>query len=156
MKIKFLLIILLLFVAGCSADQDNDTATMTDSEMSDMDMNAPDGLDTATEKMSDNGLFLVSVKPLIDPIEINTLHSWQLTLLDKNDQPVEGATITVGGGMPEHNHGFPTQPQVVMGDQAGDYVIEGVKMQMAGWWEMKLTISAEDDSDTVTFNVVLP
>jgi hypothetical protein len=57
--------------------------------------------------------------------------------------------------MPEHNHGFPTEPEITEAS-GGDYLLEGVKFSMAGWWELKLDITAGDQSDTVTFNVVLP
>ena len=58
--------------------------------------------------------------------------------------------------MPQHNHGFPTTPEVTeeLGD--GDYMIEGMKFSMGGWWELQLSINAAAGSDSVTFNIVLP
>lgn len=171
MNMKRLLILLvLLFVVACGGEADHgmdhsghnmdDGAAMTDGEM-DMDMDAmgmdvPDGLDLSTDKMSDNGTFHVTVEPMVDVVEINELHSWELSVMDMDMNPVEGATVAFGGGMPEHDHGFPTSPEVVSTDEAGKYLIEGVKMQMAGWWTMELDISAETMADTVTFNIVLP
>ena len=67
----------------------------------------------------------------------------------------ENAEIVVNGGMPQHDHGFPTSPQVTeeLGD--GEYLVEGVKFNMAGWWEMTLAITANGQSDSITFNIVL-
>ena len=47
----------------------------------------------------------------LSPIEINTIHSWEVVLTDE-DGAVSGATLDIVGGMPEHNHGMPTQPQI--------------------------------------------
>ena len=38
----------------------------------------------------------------------------------------------------------------------GDYLVEGVKFQMSGWWEMRFEINANGVSDEVIFNIVLP
>jgi len=31
-----------------------------------------------------------------------------------------------------------------------------MKFSMGGWWELQITINADDGSDTVTFNIILP
>ena len=127
-----------------------------DHSMSMEDDSAYAELDTATEKMTDNETFHVSVAANVDPVPINELHTWTLTVMDHEMNPVSDAAISFGGGMPEHDHGFPTEPQVSAGASDGEYLIEGVKMQMSGWWEMKLNIESGDMADTVTFNIVLP
>jgi hypothetical protein len=77
-------------------------------------------------------------------------------LTDAAGQPVRGATLAVDGGMPEHHHGLPTAPRAMPADMAGDYVINGVKFSMPGWWVLKLDVrSADGRSDTITFNLVL-
>jgi hypothetical protein len=37
----------------------------------------------------------------------------------------------------------------------GVYEIEGVRFNMGGWWEFKVTITSERGNDTVTFNLSL-
>ena len=155
MRILFLFTLIVFLVVGCrnSAEtHDHDMAAME----TDMEISQSDDLDTSTSKMSDAGAFHVTVVAEIDPVPINELHTWTLTIMDAEMQPVNDATITFGGGMPEHNHGFPTEPQVRAGDGDGEYQIEGVKMQMAGWWEMILEIESAETTDTITFNIVLP
>ncbi|HCB50857.1 MAG TPA: hypothetical protein DEP47_15400 [Chloroflexi bacterium] len=87
---------------------------------------------------------------------MNEIHSWTIHLETPDGQAVENAQIAVDGGMPQHNHGFPTAPEVTEELGGGDYLLEGVKFNMAGWWELKLAISAGDQTDDVTFNLVLP
>jgi hypothetical protein len=156
----FLLFVALLIVA-CGSDEpaaDMEEMAMDEGdEVEEMAMgDAPEGLDTATSKMSQEGLFHVSVNSDLDPLALNEIHSWTIHVATADGEAVEGAEITVDGGMPEHNHGFPTAPEITeeLGD--GDYLLEGVKFSMAGWWELKLAIAAGDQADNITFNLVLP
>ena len=70
-------------------------------------------------------------------------------------QPVVGATIRFFGGMPLHNHGFPTEPQVSGEHVAGEYRLDGIKFNMYGWWQLLFAITANNATDTVTFNVAI-
>lgn len=76
-------------------------------------------------------------------------------IVDASGRPVEGAKITVDGGMPEHAHGLPTKPLVRKELGAGIYVIEGLRFSMSGWWEIRLAIDSPAGADRVTFNVEL-
>ena len=157
----FLLLVALAVVACGSdesaADMEEEMAMDEGDEMEDMAMGgAPEGLDTSTEKMTDDGLFRVSISTALDPLILNEIHGWTVHVETADGEAVEGAEITVDGGMPEHNHGFPTAPEIVGETGGGDYLLEGVKFSMAGWWELKLGIAAGEQSDNVTFNLVLP
>lgn len=114
----------------------------------------PSGLDLSKERTTDNGKFNVSFTSE-EAIVINQMHSWTLHVETADGQPVENATILVDGGMPQHGHGLPTVPQVTeyLGD--GNYLVEGMKFQMGGWWEVRFDITAGDVNDTVTFNLTL-
>jgi hypothetical protein len=120
-----------------------------------MDSDIPADLDTSTTRMTDQGTLQVSVSSNLDPVDINQIHSWTLHVETPEGQPVEKATIAVDGGMPQHNHGFPTSPQVTEEIGDGDYLVEGVKFNMGGWWEMSFDITADGQSDHVTFNIIL-
>ncbi|UVK36502.1 FixH family protein [Mesorhizobium sp. AR10] len=113
------------------------------------------GLDTSRSKTTANRLFVASFQPERGVIRQGELQSWLLTLKTVKGAPVEGAAITVSGGMPQHNHGLPTSPQATdyLGD--GRYRIDGLKFTMSGWWQLRFAISAAAGSDTVVFNVVL-
>jgi len=115
----------------------------------------PADLDTSTTRSSDNGLFKVSYTPSSDTIPVNQMHQWTLHVETADGQPVENATITLDGDMPQHGHGLPTRPQVTKYLGNGDYLIEGLKFQMGGWWVMDFVITAQDQSDTVQFNMML-
>ena len=67
----------------------------------------------------------------------------------------QGAAITIDGGMPQHGHGLPTRPRVTKDLGNGVYEISGLRFNMGGWWELKLTITTPAGTDTVTFNLSL-
>ena len=116
---------------------------------------APADLDTSTERLTDNGLFRVSWSS--DPASppLNQIHTWTIHVETANGQAIDNAEITVDGGMPDMNHGLPTSPQVTENLGNGDYLVEGMKFQMLGWWEAKFNINANGQSDNVTFNLIL-
>ncbi|MEI2609238.1 MAG: FixH family protein [Candidatus Promineifilaceae bacterium] len=115
----------------------------------------PDNLDTSTTRTSDNGFYQVSFSSELEPLAINQMHSWILHVETADGEPVEDAVITVDGGMPQHGHGLPTQPQVTENLGGGDYRVEGLRFQMGGWWEVSFAIDAAATPDSVTFNLVL-
>ncbi len=114
---------------------------------------APANLDKATSRLSDNGLYQVSWSSDMESVPLNQIHTWTLTVNTAGGQPVEDATIFVDGGMPQHGHGLPTNPKVTEYLGNGQYRVEGLRFQMTGFWEVKLNITAEGQSDTVLFNL---
>ncbi len=115
----------------------------------------PANLDTSTTRTSDQGLYRATIIPSLDPIPINQVHTWTLHVETADGQSVDQAEITVDGGMPQHGHGLPTQPQVTKNLGNGNYLVEGMKFQMTGWWVVHFNISAGGQSDRVTFNLML-
>ncbi len=116
---------------------------------------ASSDLDTSTSVLTDAGLFNVSWSADSGEPPLNQIHTWTIHVETADGQPVDNAEITVDGGMPQHGHGLPTSPQVTQNLGGGDYLVEGVKFQMLGWWEVKFDIRANGQSDTVTFNLIL-
>lgn len=158
----------LLSIALVACDSGNGEAS-EDASQSEMEMDAedeqmpgmampeaPDDLDVSTTKETDNGVFNATISSELDPLAINQIHSWIVHVETVEGVPVENAEIILDGGMPQHDHGFPTAPEVTEEMGGGDYRIEGVKFNMGGWWEFQLTINSEGKSDSVTFNVILP
>lgn len=115
----------------------------------------PADLDLSTTRLSAQGAYRVSYEPRRGPIAVNQIHAWTLHVETADGRAVEGATIAVDGDMPQHGHGLPTEPQVTTELGGGDYLVEGVKFHMPGWWVMDFTIDAGDQTDTVRFDLLL-
>jgi hypothetical protein len=89
------------------------------------------------------------------PLRPRQLQTLRLLLKDAGGHAVDGASITIGGGMPQHGHGLPTKPRVTSHLGNGLYEIEGVRFNMGGWWEFSLAITGSAGRDSVTFNLAL-
>ena len=101
------------------------------------------------------GHFQVRFISGLQPLGINRMHSWTLHIADADGAAVEQAVISIAGGMPEHDHGLPTQPRVTRALGEGKYLVEGMKFHMHGAWEVSFTISTGAISDTVVFSFEL-
>jgi hypothetical protein len=105
--------------------------------------------------VSEEGHFVGSWSsdPAVPPI--NVVHQWILHIATPAGEPVEGASITVGGDMPAHGHGMPTQPEVTA-DLGGDaYRVEGMAFQMGGYWIIDVTVTAGGETDLIHFGLEL-
>ena len=89
------------------------------------------------------------------PLRTRTMQAFHVALIGADGQPVDGAHITVDGGMPQHGHGLPTRPRVTRHLGNGGYEIDGVRFSMGGWWELKLSITTAAGTDVITFNLNL-
>jgi YtkA-like len=99
---------------------------------------------------SKNKRFRAQVLSVPNPIKVNQLHRWRVSLRSRAGRPVLGAKIGIAGDMPAHGHGLPTRPQArALG--GGRYLIEGVKFQMPGEWYLELRISHRGVRDRVRF-----
>lgn len=104
-------------------------------------------------KNSAGGLYSVEIAPEAGSFAQNELHAWVLTLKTRDGAPVDGAVISVDGGMPAHAHGLPTAPRQTDSLGEGRYRIDGVKFSMGGLWELRFRIEAPPGADEVAFNV---
>lgn len=111
--------------------------------------------DIQTVKASAHNCYRASVRPDLTPIPVRRLQRWTLHLETIDGQPVDTATITMDGGMPQHGHGLPTSPRVTRALGNGDHLVEGVKFNMGGWWVVRFAITSSAGTDTVTFNLGL-
>jgi len=115
----------------------------------------PADLDLSAMQRSESGLYQATIVPEMEPIAINQLHTWIVHIETSDGQPVSDATVTVDGDMPQHGHGMPTRPQVTRYLGNGDYLVEGMKFQMGGWWVVEFVIGAGGEQDKVSFNLLL-
>jgi hypothetical protein len=105
-------------------------------------------------RKSTQGYFVATLQSP-DPLRVRKMQTVQVAIQDAYGKAIDGATITVDGGMPEHGHGLPTQPRVTKNLGNGVYQIEGVRFNMGGWWEFKLAVTTPTATDNITFNIQL-
>jgi hypothetical protein len=105
-------------------------------------------------RTSGAGLYTATLIPT-EALRPRKLQTVQVAIAATNGEPIQDAQIAVDGGMPQHGHGLPTRPRVTRHLGDGVYEIEGVRFNMGGWWEFKLSIATAAGTDLVTFNLKL-
>ena len=105
-------------------------------------------------RSSANRLYVATLETATQ-LRTRQMQTVRVAIIDGDGRAVEGATLAIDGGMPEHGHGLPTRPRMTRVLGAGAYEVEGVRFNMGGWWEFKVTITSERGADTVTFNLSL-
>ena len=123
--------------------------------VSDMGSRPEPELEISRTRTTANGSFIVAIEPESPEIKLGELHAWVVTVKTPNGDPVEDASFAVVGGMPDHNHGLPTSPEVTENLGGGRYRLDGVKFSMTGRWELGFDITSGELRDSVTFNMVL-
>jgi hypothetical protein len=104
---------------------------------------------------TEQGHFRLTWSADIDPITINRIHTWTVSVEDREGRPVDGARVVVDGDMPEHQHGMPTEPEMTGQTGSGEYRIEGMKFSMPGLWEIEISVWAAGVTDHVTIPLTL-
>ncbi|MGB0865719.1 MAG: FixH family protein [Granulosicoccaceae bacterium] len=102
--------------------------------------------------VSRNGQFTISLGPQDGHVRINTLQSWVVTITDKFDRPVTNARVLIDGGMRAHGHGLPTKPQITQHLGEGRYLIEGMRLNMAGEWTLLIGVELGGQRDIADFD----
>mgnify|MGYP002640654032 FL=1 len=104
--------------------------------------------------VTDKG-FTIEIYSELSPLSINTMHSWHIRVLDRDDEILELEELNVFGGMPEHDHGLPTQPEVTRRLDNGDYLLKGVRFHMQGHWELQIEFqyAGVDDTAIIDFDL---
>ena len=118
-------------------------------------MRPPKDLDYGRVRTSEAQLYRGEIRPDGDSIPKGKLQKWTLHLADAGGAPIDAATITIDGGMPQHGHGLPTKPLVTKQLGNGDYRVEGMKFNMGGWWVVKFRVNAASGVDSLVFNLKL-
>jgi hypothetical protein len=104
---------------------------------------------------SDFGWYRLAFESDLDPIEINRMHGWVLTLRGRNGEPVDDAFIEVAGGMPAHDHGLPTRPRITHARGGGVYRLDGLRFHMPGAWEVVVQVRVDGRVDRVVIPLTL-
>ena len=105
---------------------------------------------SATFSLTTNQDSALEIYSQLDPLAINTIHSWELVLWTADGYPLSGARMSIVGGMPDHDHGLPTSPVVTKEIIPGRYLLEGVRFHMPGRWLLTFDVISDQGSESAT------
>jgi hypothetical protein len=78
---------------------------------------------------------------------------WTIAVTTADGAPVEHAALSLESWMPDAD-GITRYPRVTQALGRGRYRVEGLRIDRAGWWNIKLQISAAGTTDSLAFNLV--
>lgn len=107
--------------------------------------------DRILEQMTGQGLYKLALEPEGGRIPLGELHNWRLTIRTADGQPVQARQLVISGGMPGHGHGFPSEPRITRYLGHGEYLVEGMKFNMGGLWQILIGVTGPQGLDGATF-----
>ncbi len=102
---------------------------------------------------SAEGHYRLTLRPRDGEVPMGRLHAWVVTTETAEGERFAPIRLAFDGGMPQHGHGFPTQPRVTRALAPGEYLVEGVKFHMSGEWTLRLELLGPAGPDVATFRV---
>lgn len=100
----------------------------------------------AVRVQSDSTRLWIEVRTAPEQPPVHGSNTVELTITDASGTPVDGLTVVVVPWMPSMGHGSTTTPAVSPQGQ-GKYLVTNVTLQMAGTWELRLTITLPDGGE---------
>ena len=98
-------------------------------------------------RSSAHGLYVATLETA-GQLRVRQMQTVRVAIVDGDGRAVEGATLAIDGGMPQHGHGLPTRPRMTRASATAAIKVEGVRFNMGGWWEFKVTITSDRGVDT--------
>ena len=86
---------------------------------------------------------------------IGEIHAWKLSLTLPDGTAFLPGILQIGGGMPGHGHGLPTEPTFTRLLDDGRFLLEGVMFNMTGSWELTVTVVGPDGLDLLSTEFLL-
>lgn len=108
-----------------------------------------------TRKTTRAGLYVLDIRSTVLPVPLRALHEWVLAISTPDGRPVSATRVDVDGGMPDHGHGFPTRPRAERVLAPGELLVEGVKFNMQGKWQLSFRVLGPAGVDDATFTLQL-
>src|SRR5690349_25127828 len=75
-------------------------------------------------RSSAEGRYVATLEPAM-PLRPRQMQTVRVTVRGADGRAIDGAEISIDGGMPQHGHGLPTRPRVTRNLGDGIYEIEG-------------------------------
>jgi YtkA-like len=105
------------------------------------------------DAVSENGRLAGRFAPDSGAVQVGSFQTWTLQLRGSDGEAVSGAEIAIGGGMPAHGHGLPTQPRVTAELPGGRYRVEGVQLNMYGAWVFVFDVRTATLAERLRFDL---
>ncbi len=100
-----------------------------------------------------SGAYLVSLRPQEDQYRIGAQQAWLVSITDAAHNPFIPSALYFEGSMPGHGHGLPSQPSFTRHLGEGEFLLEGVLLNMPGAWRFVISITGPSGPDSAQFDI---
>ncbi len=107
----------------------------------------------AADNLSVRGRYRITLPQADDMLVVGSWQELTFHVARLDGQPLALRDLSVDGGMPAHGHGLPTLPTVRSSGNAGAFVIEGLRFNMAGRWELRILLADREGTDFAVFQL---
>jgi len=148
LRLHACLLFAVFFALSCDVPAEPGTQSL-EQESNVVRVNTPPGSDVA----SNAGLYRVILRPRDGAVPLNEMHAWTVDVTTAEGEAFMPTRLAFTGGMPQHQHGFITEPRVTRTLGTGQFLIEGVKFHMAGDWMLRVELVGPSGADGATVHV---
>lgn len=107
------------------------------------------------EIVSDRGTYVVNYTSIPDPIPLNEVFELRVEVRERNKTMLAtGLSLDVDAGMPAHNHGMFTRPEIEQLDD-GSFRVTAMLFHMPGEWRITFVVHRGAIRETAVTNVVM-
>ena len=157
-----LFIILALALGACSQKSEAPvtspafspvTSPVTSNAPNSQTPNALENIQGLTKTPTENGSYLVTLRPENPEYVIGKAQNWIATVTDAQGKIFTPSALYFDGGMPGHGHGLPSAPQFTQHLGGSGYKLEGMRLNMPGDWRFVVTVGGPAGIDSAVFNL---
>lgn len=159
-KVGVILWVLMGLLAGCAphSDRQSQNPSSSPSQHQNFRVNREGQIDKDAReqrsRLSEQGHFRVSYTPEPDPVPLNQYFRLKVQVQNSQNQLLDDVNIAVDAGMPEHNHGMNSQPEVKkLGP--GVFEVRGLLFHMPGYWEIYVDVMQDGRKERAIFGLTL-
>ncbi len=107
----------------------------------------------AADNVSVHGRYRVTLPAGDDVIPVATWQVFTLQVARMDGKALALRDFAIDGGMPAHGHGLPTVPKVRSAGYDGAFLVEGLRFNMAGRWELRVLLADAEGTDFAVFQL---
>ncbi len=108
-----------------------------------------------TSGVTQSGNYAVRMFPESGPPRVAEIQNWVLHVEAIDGSLFIPRQLVLSGGMPGHGHGLPTEPRISRYLGNGDYLVEGVKFNMPGTWQLIVGVTGPQGPEQAVLEVVI-
>ena len=139
-------------LSGCDEDTSDPCADRFAQATSDSSIEVPDEYVAGVERVTDNGLFLVTLVRSTPTPKFTGDYTWLVTVEDAACGTPTDVHVKAEPTMPQHGHGTTPEFTEATLNEANEFTLTDMDLFMPGVWQIEISVETGDGTeDTVSW-----